>query len=232
MSDGLRTWGLRLLALGIAVGLWFNSSFEDREAMSERLVEASVSYGRPQGFVVLDPVQGVSVRLRGSSKRIRQLNPDLVDIQVNLPAQKGPTTVNLGPENVLLPDGLEVISIEPNAIKVELEPEVSRSLRVVPEIVGQAAAGARVEEPEVFPNQVLVTGPESLLARTAVLRTRPVSLAGRSATFEESVPVVPPDPLIQIVQPSRVSVKVTIQPPPETGTQTRNGARPAQTEKP
>lgn len=231
MSDGLRTWGLRLLALGIAVGLWFNSSFEDREALSERLVEASVSYGRPKGFVVLDPVQSVSVRLRGSSKRIRQLNPDLVDIQVDLPAQKGPATVNLGPENVLMPDGVEVVFIEPNVIRVELEREIFKRLRVVPEIVGEAAAGARVEEPEVFPSQVLVTGPESLLARTEVLRTRPVSLSGQSATFEESVPVVPPDPLIQIVQPSRVSVRVPIQ-PPEDKTQTRNGARPAQTEEP
>ncbi|HVG06462.1 MAG TPA: YbbR-like domain-containing protein, partial [Thermoanaerobaculia bacterium] len=80
-------------------------------------------------------------------------------------------------------------------------------------------------------NQVLVTGPESLVARTEVLHTRPVNLAGRSTTFEERVAVVLPDSLLQIMQPSRVSVRVPIQPPkPEP--QTRNGARPAQTERP
>lgn len=229
MSEGLRTWGLRLLALGIALGLWFNSSFEDREAQSERLVTAGVSYTWPQGFIVLNREQNVNVRVRGSSKRVRGLDPDQVDVQVDIGRQRGTVTVNLGPENVLLPEGLEVVSVEPNVITVEVEREASRRIRVLPEVVGEPATGAKAGEPEVFPNQVLVTGPESLVSRTQVLHTRPVNLAGQSATFEESVAVVPPDPLIQIVQPSRVTVRVPIQPPKS---ETRNGARPAQTEGP
>ena len=93
-------------ALGIALGLWFSISFQDREALSERLVEASVSYNRPRSFVILDPVQNVNVRLRGSSKLIRQLNPYQVSVQVELSqTHPGTVNVNLGPENVLMPDG-------------------------------------------------------------------------------------------------------------------------------
>lgn len=214
MNESVRTWSLRLLALSIAIGLWFNASFEDREVQSERSIEASVSYNWPRDFVILDQVQNVNVRLRGSSKQIRQLNPFMVSIQVELvQPQPGLVTVNLGPENVLMPEGLEVVSIEPNTIRVELEREISKRIPVLAELVGQPAPGARVEEPEVFPNQVLVSGPESLLAKVRTLRTRPVNLGGRAATFEEDVAVVQPDPLIQIVQPSKVSVKVPIQPP-------------------
>ena len=224
MSEGLRTWGLRLLALGIDVGLWFNSSFEDREAQSERLVPASVSYTWPKGYMVLNRDQNVNVRVRGSSKAVRGLDPDQVDVQVELgPRERGTVTVNLAPDDVLLPEGLEVVSIEPNVITVEVEKEVSRRIRVVPEVMGEPAAGATAGEPEVFPNQVLVAGPESLVARTEVLRTRPVSLAGQNVTFEADVAVVPPDPLIQIVQPTSVTVRVPIQP-----AKPRNGARPAQ----
>jgi YbbR domain-containing protein len=231
VSDGLRTWGLRLLALGIALGLWFNSSFEDREVLNERVVEASVSYTWPKGFMVLNQEQDVNVRVRGSSKRVRGLDPDQVDVQVELNREQGPVTVNLGPENVLMPEGLEVVSIEPNVITVEVEREATGRIRVEPAVEGEAAPGATVGEPEVFPSQVLVTGPESLVANTEVLHTRPVNIAGRSATFEVDVAVVPPDPLLQIMQPSRVSVRVPIQPPkPES--QTRNGAGPAQTERP
>ena len=230
MSEGLRTWGLRLLALGIALGLWFNSSFEDREAQSERLVTASVNYAWPQGYIVLNRNQSVDVRVRGSSKRVRGLDSGQVDVQVEVGRQRGPVTINLGPDDVLLPEGLEVVSVEPNAITVEVEREVSRRIRVVPEVMGEPAAGARAGEPEVFPNQVLVAGPESLVARTQVLRTRPVSLAGQSVTFEADVAVVPPAPLIQIVQPTSVTVRVPIQPTkPETN---RNGARPAPSEGP
>lgn len=228
MSEDVRTWSLRLLALGIAIGFWFSVSFQDREVLSERAIEASVSYNRPRGFVILDPVRTVNVRVRGSSKQVRQLNPYMVDVQVELTrAQEGLATVNLGPEDVLMPEGLEVVAIEPNFVRVELERETSQRIPVVPEIVGDAEPGSKVDEAEVFPNQVLVTGPASLLAKTRSLSTRPIRLDGRSSTFEETVAVVAPDPLIQIIQPSKVSVRVPIESPASKKTQ-NDGAAEAQ----
>lgn len=214
MSDGLRTWGLRLLALGIAFALWFSISLEDRQAPSERLVEAGVSYGRPRGFVILDPESSVRVRLRGNSKQIRELNPYQVNVQVEL-EQTSPGTfnVNLGAENVLLPQGLEVVSIEPRMIRVELAREVTKRLPVVPKLVGEPAAGSIVEELEVFPSLVLVSGPESLVQRTESLETVPINLDGHALSFEVEVPVAPPDPLVQIVQPTRVTVRIPLRQP-------------------
>jgi YbbR domain-containing protein len=211
LNERARTWALRLLALGIAVGIWFNASVEDRLVSSEKVVEAGVSYNRPSRFIIINPVRSVNVRLSGSKKAVRQLKPDNVDVQVTLSQRQAPSTIiNLGPENVLAPDGLEVVSIEPSTIRVDLEPEVSVRLPVVPRLVGTV-----VEEPEVFPNQVLVTGPESMLARVEALSTRPISIEGRATTLEEAdVPVLTPDPLIQIVQPSKVMVRVPIKPPP------------------
>lgn len=218
MSEGVRDWGLRLLALGIAIGIWFNASVEDRLVSSEKLVEANVSYNRPRGFVVLDPVGNVNVRLIGSKRAIRQVNPYMVDVQVDLTQrQAGPVTVNLSSDNVLAPEGLDVLSIEPSTIQVEIEREVSQRLPVVPDIIGKPPAGVVFDEPEVFPNQVLVTGPESQFEKIQSLSTAPIDLTGHATTFEETVAVVPPNPLIQIVQPSKVSVRVPVQPPPAAG---------------
>ena len=222
MSETARTWGLRLLALGIAIGIWFNASLQDRLVSSERLVEASVSYNSPRGVVIINPVSTVNVRLRGSKKAIRQLNPVLVSVSVELSQrQAGTALVNLGPENVTAPDGLEVVSIEPATIRVELDQEVLQRLPVVAKLTGEPAQGMVVEEPEVLPNQVQVTGPKSVIARFDHLSV-PVSLDGRSATVEVSAPVVSPDPLIQVVQPSRVSVKVPIHPPAEPQAQAQD----------
>jgi YbbR domain-containing protein len=218
MSEGSRDWGIRLLALGIAIGVWFNASVEDRLVSSEKLVEANVSYNRPRGFVVLDPVRNVNVRLIGSKKAIRQLNPYMVDVQVDLSQrQDGPVTISLGQDNVLAPDGLDVVSIEPNTIQVELEREVTQRLPVVPDIIGKPPAGVVFDEPEVFPNQVLVTGPESQFLKVQSLSTAPIDVTGHLSTFEETVAVVPPNPLIQIVQPSRVSVRIPVKPPQAAG---------------
>jgi len=214
MNAGTQTWGLRVLALGIAIGLWFNFSFEAREAPSERLIEAGVSYNRPRDYIVLDPVQSVNVRLRGSSKAVRRLSPAQVSVQVDLSRyQQGTWQVSLGPENVLMPENLELVSIEPAVIRAELEKEVTQRLPVVPKLTGEPAGGATLEEPEVLPNQVLVTGPLSRITKAGTLSTQPISLDGHAIPFEVQVPVVSPDPLIQIVQPFKVLVRVVLTPP-------------------
>jgi YbbR domain-containing protein len=215
VNEWARTWGLRLLALGIAIGIWFNASVEDRLVFSEKVVEASVNYSSPRGFIIASPgPQSVNVRLRGSKKAIRQLNPYMVSVQVDLSQRQiGLVNINLPSENVLVPEGLEVVSVEPNTIRVDLEREVGQRVPVVPKIVGRPAAGATRGEAEVSPSQVLVTGPEPMLARLDSLPTRPINLDGRTLTFEEKVEVVSPSPLIQIAPPGSVTVTVPITPP-------------------
>ncbi|HEX9670692.1 MAG TPA: CdaR family protein [Thermoanaerobaculia bacterium] len=214
MSERWRLWGIRLLALGIAVGIWFSVSLDERRRLSEKVVEASVSYNRPRGMIILDPVGTVEVRLRGTERAIRQLNPDLVDVEINLArTPEGQVTVPLGPDDVLTPDGLEVVSIRPNAIRLELDREITRRVPVEPVLVGEPAAGSTAGTPEVLPNQVQVTGPESLLSRLQSLQTAPISLDGHAVPFDVLVAVEAPDPLIQIVPPSRVNVHVPMTQP-------------------
>ncbi|HYG62551.1 MAG TPA: CdaR family protein [Thermoanaerobaculia bacterium] len=215
MNERARTWGLRLLALGLAIGIWFNASVEDRLELSERLVEASVSYNRPRGFVIMNQIQSVNVRLEGNRRAIRQIVPYEVNLQVDLLNQREPGTftVNLTADMILLPEGIEVIAIEPNIIRVELEREVTRRIPVIPQLAGSPAGDAKLQEPEVFPNQVLVAGPESLVSGIESLRTRPIRLDGHATTFEVNVPVDPPNPLVQVVQPTQVTVRVPLIPP-------------------
>ena len=215
MNEWARTWGLRLLALGIAIGIWFNASVEDRLVFSEKVVEASVTYNSPRGFILASPgPQSVNVRLKGSKKAIRQLNPYAVNVQVDLSQRKiGLVSINLTSDDVLVPEGLEVVVIEPNTLRVDLEREVSLRVPVVPRFVGKPVAGSAIGEPEVSPNQVLVTGPEPMLTRLDSLSTLPINLEGRALTFDERVDVVSPSPLIQIAPAGTVTVRVPITPP-------------------
>lgn len=212
MSDRARTWGLRLLALLIALSIWYRVSLEDRETLTERTVEAAITYDRPVGYIILDQVSSVDVRLRGTNRRIRDLTPYQVNVQVNLDqTQEGTIDITLEPSNVQVPQGFKVVSIEPSKIRVELDEEVSQSLPVEPFLVGRVPTGYRSLAPEVLPTTVLVTGPKSLVARLRALNTRPVSLTGRTETFEDSVTVISPETLVQVAHPSKVVVRIPIQ---------------------
>ncbi len=215
MSDERNLWGLRILSLALAILIWFFVSVEKREPQSDRVVDANVTYKTAPGFVVLDPIQAIQVRIRGTQTQLRSVNPFLVDAQVELPAaQVGPREVVLGSEHLSLPSGIEVVSIEPNVLRLELDREISDLLPVEPRLEGEPAAGAIARTPEAIPSEVLVRGPESRLRSVGALSTTPVDLTGHALDFEERAAVVSPDSLIKVVDPLLVTVRVPMELPP------------------
>ncbi|HZI64304.1 MAG TPA: CdaR family protein, partial [Thermoanaerobaculia bacterium] len=173
-------------------------------------------YSPPNGYVLLDPVQRARVRLRGRASRIRNLNPFVVDIFLEIPAaERSAYDLQILPENVIMPEGVEVVSIEPATIRVRLDREVTGMLPVRARLVGEPAAGAVAREVQVIPDKVLVSGPESRLRAVNNLVTTAVDLDGHALDFEETAAVLSPDPLIKVLQPAVVTVRVPMQPPAE-----------------
>ncbi len=206
---GASLWGLRLLAILAAVAVWFSTSYVKRERVSEKLIDATVTYNPGRGIIILDPLQTVKVRLRGPDRQIRTLAPHVVDVVIEVSGVAlGTLDVQLDESNVLRPEGLEVVAIEPNSIPLRLDREKTQMLKVSPRLVGEPAAGAEPLSPIAHPDAVEVTGPESLLAGITAATTSPISLDGHALSFRQTVSVVPPNPLVRIVQPSVVTVEV------------------------
>ncbi len=215
MTDGAGRWGLRLLALASALVVWFFASVEKRERISEKVLDASVTYNLPIGSILLDPIQTVKVRLRGPDRQLRTLAPYAVNVVVDVSdlEPSGAEVVHLAAANVLRPDETDVVSVEPSTLPVRLDLETTRTLPVVPRIVGEPAGGAVPGEIRAVPETAVVRGPRSLLGNLDSLATSPVSLDGHAFSFEQTVSVIPPDPLVRIVQPGAVTVRVPMHNP-------------------
>ena len=202
--------GLRLMSVAIALLLWVFVSVEHRgERPAEKVVEAAVTYNPPPGMIILNPVERVRVRLRGSERLIRQVNPYLVDVQVELPREaRGRVERQIGPDNVLAPEGLEVISVEPRLVQLQLDQEVKRLVPVRVRFTGEPAAGAVVAGPaRVRPEQVLVTGPSTLVSAIDNVETTPINLDGHALDYEETALLSSPDSLVKL-QTQVVSVTI------------------------
>lgn len=217
-SETRTTWGLRFLALSLALVAWFFLSFTEKERLSETTLEPFVQYNTSRNFMVLNPVEKVRVRLRGRASRVSVLNPAQVSVVVDLRDQtEGTREVALGPRNVSAPDGLEFISIEPNLIPLQIDRVTAEMKPVDPNLTGEPAAGAVAGQAQVLPASVLVSGPVSRLSQIVALTTTPVKLDGHALDFEESVAVVSPDPLVRVQQPAVVTVRVPLQIPESAG---------------
>ncbi len=202
MSEARNIWGLRLLAVTLAILGWFFFSVEKRERLSDKVIEATIRYDNFPGLVILDRVEKVSVGVGGPESVISRLNPLSVDVFVGLSdPQPGLFEVPLSADNVSLPANLEYHSISPNVIALRLDRRIDHVLGVRPRLEGEPAAGAIVKDPVVIPSMVLVRGPESRIAAATFLTTTPIDLTGHALDFEVQAAVVSPDPLITVVQP-------------------------------
>lgn len=207
MSARLDNWGLRVLALVIALALWFVLSVDRRERLSQKTFEVTVAYDAPENLVILEPVNAVSVRVRGAASQVRDLTPAMIDVIVQVPeGQVGTIDMPLG---VSAPDGVEVLSIDPNIIALRTEAKMTRRIPVDPQLIGEPAAGAVVTSARALDNdrqpaRVLVSGPESRVLQVRALTTLPVDLTSHALSFEERARVVSPDALVRPLEPTVV----------------------------
>lgn len=214
MSEMRSTWGLRLLAVALAITAWFVFTVEKRERLSEKVIEATVRYDNFPGLIVVERLETVRVGVRGTVSTLRSLNPFAVDVFVELSnPDKGVFEVPLTSDNVFLPPNLEVVSIDPNIIQLKLDREAAELLPVLARLEGEPAAGAKVQHAEVIPPNVLVRGPEDIVRSIGTLATTPVYLTGHALDFQEQAAVLPPDPLVTVVQPAIVNVRVRMEIP-------------------
>lgn len=212
------TWGLRLLALALAVLAWFVFTVGQRERLAETTVETFVTYNSPESLVILDAQEKVRVRVRGPASRIARLNPFQFSVVVELRgAGRGRHDVPLSASNVVAPGGLEVLAVDPTVLTLQLDREIEDLKPVDAQLTGEPAAGAIAQDPTVIPLQALVRGPESRVNQLSALTTTPVNLDGHALDFEEAAAVISPDPLVKVLQPAVVTVKVRLDIPPAPG---------------
>ena len=214
MNKSASLWPLRLLALAIAIVLWLLYSYSGREqTLSERaLTNVPVTYNTPQGHLLLNPTSELSIRVSGIEEAVLDLSPFQVSALVELPASPGIHEIVLEGGNISRPQGINVISIVPDRLSLELDVEVKKTLRVRPVLQGEPAAGAVEGEHRVVPEFVDVHGPRSLLARQDTVDAR-VDIDGRARSFDQSVTIDTTSPLIQVLGSSTARVSVRLDPP-------------------
>lgn len=118
----LRNWELKVLALVLAGGLW-----------------AIVTQGPPVEIGLQVPLElrhvplhlqvsgelpaAVHLRLRGPENRLRELEPGAVAVVVDLAgALPGNHIIELRSQHVRVPPGVEVVSLSPTQVRLELVP--------------------------------------------------------------------------------------------------------------
>jgi len=178
-------FGLKVLAIVIAVGLWVAGHRD-----VERAVEVPVEFRSiPSDLMVMDNrVDYVVLRLTGPRTLVSTLDAGDLKLGLDLDGAKpGSLSYPLGPSSFSIPRGVTVARITPPVIHLRLEPVLRRVLPVAVRFVNKPPAGQKIGETSVEPGRVSVLGPAEEVRRLVSVETVPIDLEDNRSTMKRKV---------------------------------------------
>jgi YbbR domain-containing protein len=109
---------------------------------------------------------------------------------------------------------VRIISVLPRTATVTLEPLATRSFPIELVVTGEPAIGYQAGEPQIMPEEIIISGPQSQVDRVDQVRVS-LSLAGIRESIDQALTVQPLDENNQIVadlglNPAEVSVTLQV----------------------
>jgi hypothetical protein len=210
--------GLKLASFVLALLLYAHVVTEQQKEEVLRIPVACA--GLADSLAILGkPPTDLDVTFRGKWKdliRLRLSNSLLtVDLEGIGP---GPYRHEITPEEIgeraLPPELAKTVEItqvaEPKTIELEVEPKATRRVLVLARIVGDPAAGWRLDGPPLLePDSVLVSGPWSAVQKADTLETLPVDITEEREKIQRQVSV-DPGSLPLVPEPRRILVTLRL----------------------
>lgn len=156
----------------------------------------------------------VSVTIRTNAENISHVNAEGITatLDLNYITKEGnfdvPVLVSL-PSNLESLDPLEV-TVYPEKIKVHLEKNISRAVKVVPYEIGRSPYGYMVKKISVTPPYVEIFGPRSIVENVNALEVGAVVIDEKTESFSERKRIINRNRLVKIDGVSEVEVNVEV----------------------
>jgi YbbR domain-containing protein len=195
------------LLLTVALYLWVG---EDRE--TQMIAAAPVRFSVPEELILTQPnIDRVKLTLRGRWSSLNQFDQnDLEPVVIQVSPEDDGQVVPITPDAVQLPPGVRTTSIEPSAVRVELEDRVDKTVKLSPRVVGRTRPGYVIQGVEVTPSELTVSGPQSVIGPLQSVPTERIDVTGRARSFQKQVQLRPESSQINYNLSSPVTVSVQI----------------------
>lgn len=203
--------GLKGVALALSMLLWLQVNAG--QAVPQIVPNVPIELEDvPLHLAVAEPyIDTVMIRVRGMPERVRNLAPGELIPAIDLrDAHAGENIVELTPQLIDAPFGVEVERIEPSEVHIVLETRIQSTVPVIPDIAGSPAEGYEVAGQEVEPPEATISGPRSRVQRTELVHTATVNISGMDETLSQRVTIRVDDPLVEVVTQRSVLLTVEI----------------------
>lgn len=181
-----------LLAFLLAVVVWVSAVLTS-DPNEERIFSRSLTVvGQPTDLMQMNdlPTQ-VRVTVKAPRSILNRLNNNPALVQTWLDLSGFTSGSHQASVSVRVDDSpVRIMRIEPEQVEVVLEKQISRTLPVQLDIVGEPPIGYRKGTATATPDKVTITGSENLVSQVENIVAR-LDITGLSETIQANVAVVP-----------------------------------------
>lgn len=179
--------GLKIAAVLLSVALWF---FATSRGQSEISIDVPLVFrNMPSGIeMVNNNIKTISLNIKGQERLIKNIKLSDIVIYIDLSkAKKGKSIYYITRDNIKLPHSLTVLNINPSSVKVTIEDTITKTVKVMPVIIGEPEKGYYVKSVEVAPEIVVIEGVSSEVRRFNTIKTESLDITGSNETFTQEL---------------------------------------------
>lgn len=204
-----KNFWIKLFSLVFAVIIWayvVGGTKQDAVYTAGLIIE-----NLPKGYAVSNNLpKKINLKLRGSRIALMKLNKKII-FKINgnsLLAKKN--TIILSDSYLDLPAGIQIIGIRPSIIPIIISRIITRYVKVLPVTSGRLPKGYRVENINVFPQYIPVSGPKDIVGHLSVITTANINLNNIDKNESLTVSLRKPTKLVKILYNKKVNININI----------------------
>jgi len=186
-----RRYNLHFWAIAIAISLWMQVHGQGEGSVSMD-VPLQV-HGLPADMVIVnDFPDHVRVTINGLQSRLKDLRQLNFSIPIDASDLTTPGVVERAPQlsSVSLPVGLHIDKVQPDRLELQVDRLVTRSIPIRASF--ELPEGWQVDDINITPHQVKLTGPEVWLETLREVDTAPIRLTLKDGPFKTSTGIESP----------------------------------------
>jgi len=215
-----RDWKLKLISLGLALGLWLLLVPSDKMSSEKSLTIPLEARNIPAGLEIVErPVATIDITVRAPNRLLGEIRPSGLAARIDLDRatihqQEYPLSTSM----IEVPPGAKVVKISPSKVTIKLEKTAGATLEVHATLRGKPAKGFHISRIEIEPSGVAVQGPESRVRAIDAATTAPIDVSGIGESTVFDADIILPRPELRFISPqTSARVTVTIEPDKSAG---------------
>src|SRR5215470_405194 len=201
-------FGLKLISLALAIGLW---QVVRHDPVGEMSLDIPIEFrNMPDNMeIATENIPRAEIRLRGPDRLLRNLSRADVHADVDVRGLRpGERTFDLNEAQIRRPRGLEIVQVVPSQFRLDFDFRSNKRVAVHPRVIGDFASGYRIAQIQVQPAEILITGPKKRVEAIEAAMTDPIDASGATSQASFVRHAYVSDPMVQVSVPNTVRVTV------------------------